>query len=115
MSFEKFTDVGRSYKPKISITKSGLISFNKGSVNRFKLDDYEYAILYYDKEDSRIGVELTNDKNGEGACKLRKRSSGADISAKSFFDYFAIDYKETKRYNAEWNDKNDMIIACIEE
>ena len=113
MSFERFTQVGRGYKPKVSITKSGLIGFNQGAVKHFKLDQYDWAILYYDNEDSRIGIELTNDENEEGACTLRKRASGADVSARSFFDYYGIKYVQTKRYDAEWDEDEDMLVVRL--
>ena len=113
MSFEKFTQVGRGYKPKMSITRSGLIGFNQGAVKHFELDKYDWAILYYDKDGGRIGIELTNDANEEGVCKLRKRASGADVSARSFFDYYGINYDKTNRYDAEWDDNEHKLIVCL--
>ncbi len=113
MSFEKFTHVGRGYKPKVSITKSGLIGFNQGAVKHFKLDRYDWAILYYDNDNDCIGIGLTNDANEEGVCKLRKRASGADVSARSFFDYFEINYDETSRYDATWDDNEKKIVVSL--
>ena len=113
MPFEKFTKSGRSYKPKASITSSGLIGFNNGSVKRFDLNNYKYCILYYDKEGRRIGIALTNDENEEGVCKLRNRASGADVSARAFFDFYKIDYSETCRYDATWDDLEEKIIVDI--
>lgn len=113
MPFERFTQTGRGYKPKISITKSGLIGFNQGAVRHFKLTDYEFAVLYYDRDESRIGIGLTSDKNENGICKLRKRASGADVSAKSFFDYYDINYRESKRYDAEWHGDEEKIIVNL--
>ena len=113
MSFERFTEVGRGYKPKVSITKSGLIGFNQGAVKHFKLDQYDWAILYYDKDGGRIGIELINDEHEDGVCKLRKRESGADVSARSFFEYYRINYETTKRYDATWDDIENKIIVKI--
>lgn len=113
MPFERFTQTGRGYKPKISITKSGLIGFNQGAVRHFKLTNYEYAVLYYDRDESRIGIGLTNDKNETGICKLRKRASGADVSAKSFLDYYDISYEESKRYDVMWDDYERKIIVSL--
>jgi len=113
MSFERFTKSGRSYKPKVSITSSGLIGFNNGAVKRFDLNNYKYSVLYYDKEGKRIGISLTNDENEEGICKLRNRASGADISARAFFDFYEIDYSETRRYDAIWDDVEKKIIIDV--
>ena len=113
MPFERFTKIGRGYKPKISITKSGLIGFNQGAVKHLNLTDYECAVLYYDKDNHRIGIGLTNDDNEVGTCRLRKRESGADVSAKSFLEYYKIDYEETNRYDAIWDDSEDKIVVNL--
>ena len=115
MVFERFTQAGRGYRPKVSVTRTGLIGLNQGSVKRFKLQDYNYVVLYYDREGQRIGIQPTNDENEEGIRKLRKRVSGADVSAKAFFDYYDIDYNTTKRYNALWDDDNNMIIVRLKQ
>ena len=114
MSFERFTQVGRGYKSKVSITRSGLLGFNQGAVKHFRLDHYDWAILYYDKDGGRIGIGLTNNENEDGVCKLRKRASGADVSARSFFEYYRISYDKTNRYDAMWDDTEDKIIVKIE-
>lgn len=113
MSFERFTRVGRGYKPKVSITKNGLIGFNQGAVRHFNIADYDWAILYYDTQNARIGIALTNDDNEDGVCKLRKRASGVDVSARSFFDYYGISYTHTNRYNAVWDANEDKIIVEV--
>ena len=114
MSFEKFTQVGRGYKPKVSITRSGLIGFNQGAVKHFELDQFDWAILYYDNDNNRIGIELTNDATEDGVCKLRKRTSGADVSARSFFEYYRIDYDKTSRYDAKRDDIENKIIVKMD-
>ena len=113
MAFERFTNIGRGYKPKVSITKSGQIGFNQGAFKHFNLKHYEYAVLYYDNVSSRIGIGLTNDNDEPGACKLRKRASGADISARSFFGYYGIDYADSKRYDAVWQEDEGKIIVNV--
>lgn len=114
MSFERFTQVGRGYKPKVSVTKSGLLGFNQGAVKHFRLDHYDWAVLYYDKDSGRIGIELTNNENEDGVCKLRKRAAGADISARSFFEYYRINYELTNRYDAIWNEGENKIIVELD-
>ena len=114
MSFERFTQVGRGYKSKVSITRSGLLGFNQGAVKHFELDKYDWAILYYDKDGGRIGIELTNDADEDGVCKLRKRASGADVSARSFFEYYRINYETSNRYDATWNNIENKIIVILD-
>lgn len=112
MPFERFTQTGKSYRPKISIRSNGQIGFNFGAIEKFKLNKYKYAILFFDKEITRIGVKLTNDEE-EGICKLQVRKSNAAISAKAFLDYYSIDYTKTKRYEATWDEKEQMVIVTI--
>ena len=83
------------------------------AVKHFELEKYDWAILYYDKDAHRIGIELTNDENEDGACKLRKRNSGADVSAWSFFDYYGINYEKTNRYDAKQDDTENKIIMTL--
>ncbi len=112
MPFEKFTQTGKSYRPKISIRSNGQIGFNFGAIERFKLSKYKYAILFFDRENTRIGIRLTNNEE-EGICKLQVRKSNAAIAAKAFLDYYSIDYSKTKRYEAAWDEKEDMIVSNI--
>ncbi len=112
MPFEKFTQTGRSYKPKISIRSNGQIGLNQGAIERFKLNEYKYAILFFDGESDRIGIKLTNTEE-EGICKLQVRKSNAAISGKAFLDYYSIDYSKTTRYEAVWDEKEKMIVVTI--
>jgi len=113
MAFERFIQTGKSYKPKISIRANGQIGLNQGSIEKFKLNKYKYAVLFFDRETKRIGIKPTNTEE-EGICKLQIRKSNAAISGKAFLDYYSIDYSKTKRYEAVWDEKEKMIICVIE-
>lgn len=112
MPFEKFVMTGRSYKPKISIRANGQIGLNQGAIERFNLNKYKYAVLFFDKDSERIGIRLTNTEE-EGICKLQVRQSNAAISGKAFLDYYEIDYSKTNRYDSVWDEKEKMIIVSI--
>ncbi len=68
MAFIKFTEHGRSFAPRASISRTGTLSFSYGARNRH-LADYKFCVLYYDPDTRRIGIELTNDDNAEGHAK----------------------------------------------
>lgn len=111
MGFVKFTETGKSFTPKATISPRGMISFNDGSRRKYKLDNYKFCVLYYDGETKKVGVELTNDENSEGVVKLRLRVSGADIGAKSFIDFFEIAPNATTMYAVtSGNEDNWMVI-----
>ena len=115
MGFEKFTSSGKTFKPKVSIRKYGQIGFNNGAVKKFDLDKYEYVILFYDRENRRIGIKLTNNSSEDGAMKLQKRPLNVAISAKSFLEYYEIPYLKTSRYNPQWDENEKMIIIDLKE
>ncbi len=110
MAFERFVRAGRSYAPKVSIWTRGQIGFNRGAVKKMSMRDYKYAILFYDKENKRVGIKLTNNPSEEGATKISFGSTGAFISARAFLDYYDIPRGETKRYDIYYDDENDMWV-----
>ncbi|WP_321493820.1 hypothetical protein [uncultured Desulfobacter sp.] len=113
--FEKFTQQGRSFKPKISIRKRGQIGFNNGSINKFKLDSFDFVILYMNKDENKIAFEFTNDSNKDGAIKLVKRKNNYFVSGKSFLDFYSVSYEETMPMDATWNEEAQVAIAQIPE
>ena len=114
MAFTRFTQTGGRFRPIVSISKTGLISLNKGSARRFNVDECEAAILFYDADTNRIGIKPTNDMTEEGTCRLRKRESGADISGRSFLACFEIPHETTRRFNAVWDDEEEMIVLELD-
>jgi len=115
MGFERFTETGRSFKTRLSIRSNGQIGFTQGAIHRFKMQDFKYAVLFYDKDKPAIGIRLTNDEAEEGRCKLQVRPESATISAKSFLDYYGINHQKTRSYGAIWDDENTMITASLNE
>ena len=84
MAFERFTESGRSYKAKLSIRSNGQIGLNQGAYNRFNLGDYNYVVLFYDKDDNKIGLRFLHEME-EHALKYRNKHENISISARSFF------------------------------
>ena len=118
MNIEWFTETAtRGFQPKISVRPRGQIGFNRGAVWKFKLQDFKYAVLGFDRNSKTIAIKPTNDSEQKGVVKLGVKKSGTDatISAKSFFDYYEIPREKTLRLNAEWNDEIGAIIAKISQ
>ncbi|MHB8066814.1 MAG: hypothetical protein ACYDIC_02825 [Desulfobaccales bacterium] len=115
MSFERFTQTGQRFKPKLSIWgKGGQIGFNKGAMNRFSFDNFRYAILFFDRENRRLGIKFTNDEKEEGIIKFNPRKTGAVIAGKAFLEYYNIDYSKTKTYDVVFDQENDLYIVNLE-
>lgn len=112
--FEKFTKRGRSFSPKVSIRKRGQIGLNAGAVNKFSLEKYDYAILYISKGRDKIAIKLTQNPKEEGAIKIMKRTGNYSFSGKSFFDFYEIDYNQTRSFDAEWVKAEQIVVFSIE-
>ncbi len=113
MAFVKFTETGRSFSARSSITPKGMISLNDGSRRRFCLEKFSFAVLYYDSEKNLVGIELTNDENAEGGIKIRLRTTGADIAAKSFVDFFEIAPRVTTMYSIKNGEQDNWIVLDL--
>ena len=113
MAFKKFNG-GRHTAPTVTIRQSGEIAFNKGAAEQY-LDSQTHAILYYDDEDKRVGVELTTDEAAEGARPIRMKDGlpGAVISSKVFFDAFNIPYQDEKQVFKTVEVEDEMLILQL--
>lgn len=113
MAFIKFTERGKSYAAKATISKAGMLSFSDGAKRRYRMGDYQYCVLYYDPDTKRIGIELTNNTEAEGARKIRHRDTGCDVSAKAFLEYFNIGYRKTTRFELERDEDSGMLVINL--
>ena len=111
--FEKFTETDSSFSSKVTIRqRTGQIGFNSGSVNRFHVDQFRFAVLYFDSENQVIGVELTNTEQ-MGAIEIKKRTSNTYISGKNFLDKYGIDYSESHKYPLEKEEGEEMLFVDL--
>lgn len=115
MGFVKFTKTGsRLDIPKVSIWTRGQVGFNQGATIEFKLDSYGYAILYYDADEKKIGIEFTNKKTADGANKLvQRKNSGVSFSATAFLKTFKIDYSKTRQYNIVHDKESGLYVIDL--
>lgn len=112
LKLEKFTKTGKSFKPKASVRQSGQIGLSVGAIERFQLQKYKYAVLFYDSQQAVIGIKPAIEPE-EGANRLRVREWGADVTAKAFLEFHQIPYTETKQYEAIWSDQHHMVLIYL--
>lgn len=113
MAFIKHTNTrGRIGTPKISIWERGQLGFNQAAALKYDIASYKYAILYFDPDEQKIGIRLTNDGDEEGAIKLFiRKGSGASFSAVSFLRTYDIAFgKKTEKYNFEFMKDINMFV-----
>ena len=113
MGFEKFTLVGKSFAPRVSIWSRGQIGFNNGAVSRYKLDEFSHIVFFFDRELNKVGLRFTNDGSEEGAVNLNKRSTGISAGMKSFLDYHNVDYTETAQYDLEFDEEEGLYVVDL--
>jgi hypothetical protein len=81
-------------------------------MRRYNLNNFQYSILFFDRDKKRMGIKLTNDEKEEGIIKFN--SKRGVISGKAFLDYYAIDYSETKNYDVTFDQENGLYIVNLE-
>jgi hypothetical protein len=115
MAFERFTKThGKESTPKVTIWRRGQIAISQGGVDKFDVKQFEFAVLFYDRETKKIGIKLTNDSNEDGAIKINKKMrSGVSISGKSFLTYYEIDFSKTIKYDVNDDKENQLLVINI--
>lgn len=115
MPFIRYSEKNRSLTAKASLSVSGMLSFSHGACQRFDVGRYTHAVLYFDPDTQRVGVELTTDDKAEGARKLRHRKTGADIGAKSFADFFGIQIEATKVFPLQKDAESGLLVFDLKD
>lgn len=113
MAFERFTQVGKSFKPVVSIWMRGQVGFNQGAVNVAGIKEGSLVVFFFDKDDERIGFKFTTDDSEEGALKIKVLPTGAMVSAKSFLDFYQIDHKRTRKYDFSFDHDAGMFVLDL--
>lgn len=117
MAFERYTKTNlRMGEPKISIWSRGQIGFNSSAIIKYNLNDFDYAVIFFDKETNMVGIMLTNDKKEPGAMKLVKRKSGGfSFSAQAFLNFYNIDHSKTKKYDLKYDESENLYTFQLEQ
>jgi hypothetical protein len=113
MAFQRFTESGKGFKPKISIRPSGTIGVNDSALKKFGLHTSEFVALYFDTETSKIAIGPAL-KDELGAQRLNLGRTGASISAKRFLDYYDLSVDKTTHYGCHFDSEQNLIILDSE-
>jgi hypothetical protein len=79
----------------VSISRGGIISFNKAARVRYGLDGRPFAAFWFDAP-SRIGLELVSEECG--GSKVRLEQSGASVAARGFLRCIGYDMEVARRF-----------------
>lgn len=98
----------------ISLRQSESIGINSKAVPEY-FEDSTGAILYYNEDDNQIGIQPA-DKDDPDAYSLQYGSEGrsASINASSFLKQYDLVPEQTTRYDAHWNEEQQLIYINVE-
>ena len=111
--FQKFTANKTSFAAKVTIRRTGQIGFSSAAKNRFKIEDYNFVVLYIDQSLRVVGIELLVDDT-EGAIPLHKSRINTYVQAKIFCDCYHIDYCESHRYALEQDNESGYLYFRLQ-
>jgi hypothetical protein len=119
-NFERFTDVKKSFKPKVTIRAGGHLGISQAAAERYGIKGEGYfGVFFYDKDACVIGLKITQDKEESGAVKIQYRqNAGGDnaviqASIKSFLDRYQINYSESTSYRPEVDEETGFVIIDL--
>jgi hypothetical protein len=107
---------GRTVNPITTITRYGRIAFNKGASKVLSEKRVNRLLLMWDAVNHKIGLKPVgkDDKDVRGYDLFRnERDNSAFVHAKTFLDWLQYDYRETRKYNFEWNEKEGVIEITV--
>ncbi|KKR28458.1 hypothetical protein A3J17_03220 [Candidatus Curtissbacteria bacterium RIFCSPLOWO2_02_FULL_40_11] len=99
-SFKKFDGVYSRGDTKIGINKSGLIRLSSGFCKSTNVTNFKYCVLFYDSGNKAIAFKFINTREN-GVLKITRDTTGATVSAKSFFKANKLDL-ETNAGRYDW-------------
>jgi len=119
MAFEKFDESGSGRgrpagtDPMISIRKSGSIGVNRAALEEFFGDD-EGAVLYFDGDANRVGVEPVADSDADDAAyTVSVTDSGGTIAPKAFLETYDLVPDVTTQYDPAWADADEQSLIAL--
>ncbi|WP_417375962.1 hypothetical protein [Gimesia maris] len=113
--FVKFVEVDDSFAARATIRqKTGQIGFNSGALNRFKIRDFEYVVLYFDADQRVVGLSLESERVA-GAIDIKKSKGNTYVRSKNFLDKYGIDYSESHRHELKQDDETKILYFCLNE
>ena len=116
MSFQKFEGGTRgrsSAGPMISIRKSGSIGINHSAMDEY-FDGVDAAVMYYDDEEGRVGIERVDDTDQEGAYTISRTNDTGTITPSAFLTRYDLIPEVTTQYRPEITETDDTELVTFD-
>ncbi len=110
-NFKRFD--GRYFRgdTKIGVNKSGLIRLSSGFCRLTNVTKFKYCVLFFDSNNKAMALKFTNVQE-DGIFKVTSDTTGATVSAKSFFKANKLDL-ETFFGRYKWERKTITSIGEV--
>jgi len=114
-AMEKFENQKSHQIPTVTVRKNGSICINSYALEFYGIKECRSALLYYDPQESLIGIKLTKDNKDPTAFRVyRGNSKAVTVSARAFLKRLKIPYQEgSKIYRAGWDERKGMILVKL--
>jgi len=97
-SWNRFTEVDKSFSARATIRQNGQIGLNEGARNLYGISAYSGVVLFFDPDRRAIGFMFTSDEQEVGWMKFKADPKNSYINASNFLDRHGIDYNQSSRY-----------------
>lgn len=118
MGFEKFEGGGQgrggSTEPKISLRKSGSIGINKAALEEY-FEDAEGAVMYYDEDENRVGIEPVDDADQEDTYTISRSNDTGAITPSAFLNRHNLVPEITTQYRPSTHTVNQNLELVVFE
>lgn len=112
--FEAFT-ANVSFDARITIRQGGYLGFNQGALNKYRVAEFQYAYLFFDRSRRVIGLKLDSGEEEPGAFQINASGSNTFLRAKPFLDFYDIDYSSAHRARLHRDEDSGMLYFMLDE
>lgn len=95
----------------ITITKAGIILFNVVAKTK-SFGEIKKAQLYFGADERKMGIKPVQAKDAPHTVNLLGGRT-ASMNRRGFLSTAEIDYSETRRYAAVWDEQEQMLVVDL--
>ena len=113
MPYEIFTKkTPRMGNPVMSFSKLGQITFNQTAARQLQKAAIENILVMFNYTEGKLALKSTSNKKDPRAYRIRynEKGNGATFSAKTFLDYYGIDYADRRPIPIDINPDSEMFL-----
>ena len=112
MAFKKFVDYGAASRDEATLRVSGNLFLSKSIVSKTKIPDPQYALLYVDEDELKVGIEFFAEDNGDKALrKVSGEKSGYSVNLAPILRHIGIADRKKKSSHDVAQEEGLLVIS----